>query len=90
LWRTAEWGYVRFHQGRAHPSPRYGRQALRTWADRIAAAWTDSDDVYVYFNNDPGACAVRNAQQFRQLMARAGRPVRYGEAPLEPGTTGDT
>jgi uncharacterized protein YecE (DUF72 family) len=90
IWRTANWGYVRFHEGRASPRPCYGRQALRTWSCRLAELYGPEDDVYVYFNNDPGACAVRNAQQFRQLMARAGRPVRYGEAPLEPGTTGDT
>ena len=25
LWRTADWGYLRFHEGRATPRPRYGR-----------------------------------------------------------------
>ncbi len=29
VWRTADWGYVRFHQGRADPTPCYGRTALR-------------------------------------------------------------
>ena len=28
LWRTADWGYVRFHRGRAAPVPCYGRAAL--------------------------------------------------------------
>ena len=26
LWRTAGWGYLRFHQGAAHPWPRYGQR----------------------------------------------------------------
>jgi uncharacterized protein YecE (DUF72 family) len=69
LWRTADWGYVRFHQGRAKDWPRYGTQSLRTWADRIAGTWPDAEDVYVYFNNDPNGAAVEDAKEF----ARAAR-----------------
>ncbi|GAA3307417.1 DUF72 domain-containing protein [Streptomyces cinereospinus] len=75
LWRTADWGYVRFHQGRARPWPRYGRRSLRTWLDRTAAAWSDTEDVYAYFNNDPGGAAVADAVAFAELAARAGRRV---------------
>jgi uncharacterized protein YecE (DUF72 family) len=67
LWRTASWGYLRLHEGRAEPRPRYGRQALQTWADRIAEAWTPTDDVFVYFNNDPGCAAVTDAETFTEL-----------------------
>jgi uncharacterized protein YecE (DUF72 family) len=73
LWRTAEWGYVRFHEGAASPWPHYGDQALRTWVARIAEAWPD--DAYAYFNNDPGGAAVRNAARFGRFAARAGLPV---------------
>ncbi|MEU1083366.1 DUF72 domain-containing protein [Streptomyces sp. NPDC005908] len=62
LWRTTDWGYVRFHQGRAHPWPHYGRQALRTWLDRITTTWPANADVHTYFNNDPNAAAVHNAR----------------------------
>jgi len=31
-WRTADWGYVRFHQGRGLPPSCYGRTALATWS----------------------------------------------------------
>ncbi|WP_414170241.1 DUF72 domain-containing protein [Streptoverticillium reticulum] len=75
LWRTADWGYVRFHCGRAHPWPRYGRQALATWARRIADAWPDRADVYAYFNNDPGAAAVHDAAAFARAAAGLGRTV---------------
>ncbi len=75
LWRTASWGYVRFHAGAARPSPRYGRQALRSWAGRIADAWPDEDDVYVYFNNDPGGAAVVDAAAFAREAAASGRTV---------------
>ncbi|MER5293579.1 DUF72 domain-containing protein [Streptomyces pharetrae] len=73
LWRTADWGYVRFHQGRAQPWPRYGRQALETWLRRIAAAFDDGRDVYTYFNNDPGGAAVQDATAFARAAAARGR-----------------
>ncbi|MFF8268192.1 DUF72 domain-containing protein [Streptomyces sp. NPDC016562] len=75
LWRTASWGYVRFHAGTAAPPPRYGRQALASWAARVADAWTDADDVYAYFNNDPGGAAVLDAARFARAAAALGRTV---------------
>ncbi|MET9735405.1 DUF72 domain-containing protein [Streptomyces sp. NPDC006458] len=71
LWRTADWGYVRFHEGRAKPWPRYGRQALRTWAERIARAWSPAEDVFAYFNNDPNGAAVKDARAFAATARRA-------------------
>ena len=75
LWRTASWGYLRFHEGTAQPRPRYGAQALRSWVTRLTDAWPDEDDVYVYFNNDHGGAAVINSAQFADLARRAGRSV---------------
>ncbi|MEV8308208.1 DUF72 domain-containing protein [Streptomyces flavidovirens] len=75
LWRTASWGYVRFHGGSAEPPPRYGRQALKSWAGRVAAAWSDEDDVFVYFNNDTGGAAVVDAARFAREAAALGRTV---------------
>jgi uncharacterized protein YecE (DUF72 family) len=63
LWRTTGWGYLRLHHGRAGWS--YGRTALRSWYERITDAF---DDGYVYFNNDPGGAAVRNARSFERLL----------------------
>jgi uncharacterized protein YecE (DUF72 family) len=70
LWRTADWAYLRFHEGAAEPWPNYGDRALTTWARRLAETWTASEDAYVYFNNDPGGAAVRNARRFTALSAR--------------------
>lgn len=81
LWPTADWGYVRFHAGRATPSPRYGPTALRSWLDRILDAWPDSAEVFVYFNNDPGGAAVHDARALIRRAQRAGRTV--------PGPRGD-
>ncbi|MFE1414764.1 DUF72 domain-containing protein [Streptomyces sp. NPDC085524] len=76
LWRTADWGYVRFHEGRAHPWPRYGRTALRSWAERISDTWPREADVFAYFNNDPGGAAVADAQAFIRIVAAA-EPARH-------------
>jgi uncharacterized protein YecE (DUF72 family) len=70
--RTADWGYIRFHEGKASPRPCYGRAALDTWARRLAGLWDDSADVYAFFNNDPEGCAVRDARVFAGAAERAG------------------
>ncbi len=70
LWATAAWGYVRLHEGVARPRPSYGRAALWSWHDRIAGAWPEDADVFVYFNNDPGGAAVRNARTFMRMGRR--------------------
>jgi uncharacterized protein YecE (DUF72 family) len=67
LWRTTGWGYVRFHEGRATPHPRYGRDALATWASRITQTWSPDADVFAYFNNDPGGAAIYDADAFIRL-----------------------
>ncbi|MBA3350158.1 MAG: DUF72 domain-containing protein [Actinobacteria bacterium] len=71
LWRTATWGYVRWHSGRAEPPPCYGRTALRSWAERIAGLWGPGEDVFAYFNNDPLGCAPRDAGEFALEAKRA-------------------
>lgn len=72
LWRTATWGYLRLHEGRATPAPSYGRSALRSWARHLAALWPNDEDVYVYFNNDHGGCAVRDAHRFALAATATG------------------
>lgn len=75
LWRTAGFGYLRLHQGRAEPSPRYGRRALAAWVRRIGAAWPPDAPVYVYFNNDPGGAALADAVAFADACRAAGLAV---------------
>jgi uncharacterized protein YecE (DUF72 family) len=72
LWRTASWGYLRMHEGRGIAHPCYGRTALSSWASRLAARFGPEEDVYVYFNNDPRACAVRDARRFAAAVGGAG------------------
>ncbi|MGY1834023.1 DUF72 domain-containing protein [Blastococcus sp. SYSU DS0510] len=69
LWRTADWGYLRLHHG--FEGWGYRPETLQLWADRLAAAYGESD-VLVYFNNDPGCNAVIDAVRFADAVRRAG------------------
>jgi uncharacterized protein YecE (DUF72 family) len=88
-WRTAEWGYVRFHGGRSRPPGCYTRDALAAWVDRLAELWPATADVFAYFNNDYHACALRDAQVLAELGERAGlgatRVPAAGEVTLASG-----
>jgi uncharacterized protein YecE (DUF72 family) len=79
-WRTAEWGFVRFHEGTGRRAPGYENGALRTWVHRVADLWDPRDDVYCYFNNDTGGYALKDAITFAVLAADAGlKPTRVPE-----------
>lgn len=88
-WRTAGWGYVRFHGGTARPWSCYSPQALTVRAREIAEIWPDDEDLFVYFNNDPNGCAVRDSSVFAGVLTRRGRSVTRvparGEAPVAGG-----
>jgi uncharacterized protein YecE (DUF72 family) len=68
LWRTADWGYLRLHEGRASPHPCYGRGAIDSWARRLAELFRPDEDVFAFLNNDGAGCAPRDA---RVLALRA-------------------
>jgi uncharacterized protein YecE (DUF72 family) len=70
LWLTADFAYLRMHEGRAQPWPHYGRASLATWVDRLPQLPT-----YVYFNNDPGGAAVTDAAAMAALARRRGCEV---------------
>jgi uncharacterized protein YecE (DUF72 family) len=70
-WRTADWGYLRFHEGDADPWPRYAGRTLGEWADRVARTWPGPQPVYAYFNNDQNGAAVADAAAFTRLTGQA-------------------
>ncbi|HET7531438.1 MAG TPA: DUF72 domain-containing protein [Mycobacteriales bacterium] len=76
LWRTADWGYLRFHEGRHDPWPFYTDAELDGWADTVTSTYpADGEDVFVYFNNDPGGAALVDAITFAGQVAGRGRAV---------------
>jgi uncharacterized protein YecE (DUF72 family) len=81
LWRTSDWGFIRFHEGLAMPPPCYPKRQLEKWVERLAGQWTPEEDLFAYFNNDPRACALRDARVFAELAEEAGlRPTRVAPA----------
>jgi len=87
LWRTANWGYPRLHEGATADPPRYGRRALAHWADRLSKAWPDGE-AWVYFNNDLHAAATRDAVEFARAGLPVGRVPRLGSSAQPDSTAG--
>ncbi len=71
-WRTSDWTFVRFHEGTGRPHPCYTKASLHEWAERLARDFSADEDIYVFFNNDPRACALRDAVVFSTLMTDLG------------------
>lgn len=69
---TADFVYVRMHGPDQHQlyAGSYSEDALAWWADRIGEWSHAGRDVFVYFNNDGDANAVRNARTLRALLGR--------------------
>lgn len=65
---TASFTYVRFHgPSSAKYAGSYTISALRQWADRIKVWRKKLAIVYVYFNNDIGGHAAKNALELKKL-----------------------
>ncbi|HKC19387.1 MAG TPA: DUF72 domain-containing protein [Candidatus Dormibacteraeota bacterium] len=80
-WRTADWGFVRFHEGLGAQRPGYRRDVLERWVRTIADMWAAREDVYVYFNNDTAGYAIKDATTFAELATTAGlSPTRVPSA----------
>lgn len=65
---TAGFAYARFHGGGEKYSGNYPDAALRKYAGRFQAVAGDVRDFYVYFNNDIGGHAPRNAESLARIM----------------------
>jgi len=58
---TSDIAYIRFHGSEALYSSCYSDKELAQWAKKIAHLGEKVEAVYVYFNNDAEAFAVKNA-----------------------------
>jgi uncharacterized protein YecE (DUF72 family) len=83
---TASWRYVRFHYGRRGRRGNYSRAELQQWAGRLDR-WRDAgEELYLYFNNDWEAFAVRDAEALGQMLRVLG-PVEDRRSPAPPRRT---
>lgn len=64
---TADFAYIRMHYGEQSEGGNFTEEWLREWADQVGE-FLESGDVYVYFNNDQEAFAVRNASRLGEIL----------------------
>ncbi len=67
---TANFAYVRFHGPGDLYGSGYGAARLAPWAERLRAWTRNGRAAYVYFNNDSGGHAPRDAAILRRLLSR--------------------
>lgn len=69
---TADFAYVRFHGSASLYSSSYSDEELAGWAKKLINLARNLEAVYIYFNNDAEAFAVRNAMTLRGFLQDAG------------------
>ena len=72
---TADFTYIRLHGPAGTYQGNYTPGTLRSWAKRIQQWENQLADIFVYFNNDQGGYALKNAKSLQQLI-QAGRSHR--------------
>lgn len=64
---TTKTAYIRFHgKGKKWYDYSYSEGELNEWKERILAS--EAEKMYIYFNNDIGAEAPKNARQLSRLL----------------------
>jgi len=67
---TADFAYIRFHGSTGLYASCYSDEELDWWAKRLADLVPSPKVIYVYFNNDAEAFAVRNAITLRGYLQK--------------------
>lgn len=65
---TADFVYLRFHGGKILYGSRYSKKELTDWAKKIKKWQKENFDIYIYFNNDAHAFAVKNAKELKKIL----------------------
>ena len=68
---TAPFAYIRMHSGEG-PGGSFTPHQLMLWAGRVRALRRAGKDCYVYFNNDRGGHAPRDARALLDLLSPVG------------------
>ncbi len=66
---TANFSYIRMHGKKRWYDYFYLDEELRNWAEIVSKIHDEGCDVFMYFNNDPNAYAVRNALKMKELLS---------------------
>jgi len=67
---TANFTYIRFHGSGSRYGGSYPNTHLWEWVDRIRSWKGRLADIFIYFNNDIGGHAIRNARSLREMLDR--------------------
>jgi len=65
---TGDIAYVRFHGSTSLYSSYYSDKQLSQWAEKIIQLKKRAKTIYVYFNNDSEAFAVKNATTLTKFI----------------------
>lgn len=65
---TADFVYVRLHGPKGPYAGSYSVRDLRKWAKKIMAWQAEGKDVFIFFDNDEAAYAVKNAVLITKLV----------------------
>lgn len=64
---TADFAYIRFHGKADWYNYKYSENEMEKWSDIIQSL--NTKNVYVYFNNDWNANAIKDGQKLRELLS---------------------
>ena len=67
---TADFASIRFHGGSRLYFSCYSDEELADWAKRLADLAANLKAMYIYFNNDAEAFAIRNAITLRDYLQK--------------------
>ncbi|MCU1299476.1 MAG: hypothetical protein JWO91_3754 [Acidobacteriaceae bacterium] len=68
---TTDFTYVRFHGTTGKYQGNYENGILQDWAKRIKSWAQELSHIFVYFNNDVGGHAIRNAQSIAEMLGES-------------------
>ena len=73
---TADFAYIRFHGSTGLYFSCYSDEELADWAEKLANLASNLEAIYIYFNNDAEAFAVRNASTLRNYLQTGERMLK--------------
>lgn len=65
---TTDFTYIRFHGATGKYQGNYSPAMLESWGENICEWGQQLRDIYVYFNNDVGGHAIRNALELEKQL----------------------